>query len=267
MDLFIPTTTLETEPIMAARAIRAEGWRGICAIGGIADLRAIHAEGPVTCQAVTTPWLNLASDDRFRFDQSLAEVREAIHIGADRGARWLIVSPGYGVYGGLYPSGELDSEKVKRPLSRLHLMRALDRLASDTERAGMAIILRQQAALGREELLTTAEEADSLLKTLGVPHVGLGLDLGHIKITARQQKVDADNVVEACLEHARMVFLHGNEGDRDAHDLPKASSWELSKLERREVATLPLVYDPRRQPITELRAFVSHLCESGHYTP
>ncbi|MBC7544743.1 MAG: hypothetical protein H7338_18625, partial [Candidatus Sericytochromatia bacterium] len=86
MDLYVPTTTLDRPPAEAAEALRAEGWQGLCATGGISDLAAISAAGQIWCQAVTAPWLNLASGDRFRFDQSLAEVREAIHNGAVRGA-------------------------------------------------------------------------------------------------------------------------------------------------------------------------------------
>jgi sugar phosphate isomerase/epimerase len=223
----------------------------------------IARERPLPAAFIHTPWLNLASDDRYRYDRSIAEVREAMRILGDTGAAWLALSPGFAVYGGLGPDGCRDSEPLDRPKAQLRLLRALDRLASEADNHRLNLVLRQQPALGNEELLVDADDAERLLRSLGAPHVGIGLDLGHIKLTARQRRRDADEMVESLLPQARQVWLHGNEGREDDHGRPKLESWEVSQLDRPAIRALPLVYDAWDQPPADLRSMVQDLCDQG----
>jgi sugar phosphate isomerase/epimerase len=262
-DLYVATTTLDLPPAEGLLALASEGWRHVCVEGDATQMHQIARQRPLPAAHLVTPWLNLASDDRSRYERSLAEAREAIRILGDTGASWLAVSPGFAVYGGLDLDGQTDSEPADRLKARLRLLRALDRLANDADNHRMQLILRQQPALGREELLVDADDGDRLLQSLGAPHVALGLDLGHAKITARRLRRDPDEVVESMLANARMVWLHGNEGRDDGHARPKLDSWEMSQLDRPAIRSLPLVYDAWRQPATDLRAVVSHLCEQG----
>lgn len=261
--LFVSTATLDRPVLESVSALQAEGWRHLCVTGDAAQLHAVARERTLPAAFVQTPWLNLASDDRYRYDRSIAEVREAIRIAGDTGAAWLTVTPGYAVHGGLGPDGRRDTEPLDRGQARLRLLRALDRLAQDADNQRLTLVLRQQPSLGNEEMLRDAADADPLLRSLGAPHVGIGLDLGSCKLTARQGRRDPDELVESLLPVAKAVWLHGNEGDRDDHTRPKLGSWEWAQLDRPGIRALPLVYDAWRQSPAELRAVVQDLGEQG----
>lgn len=266
MTLYLATTVPDLPLTDAVAVLRAEGYGHLCAVGD-ADIFARTIEPPVRwCLSLAVPSLNLASDDRSRWEYSVAQVRRAISVAASQGAPKLSLSPGYAVYGGVDRDGRVDSGKVDRAGARLRLLRALDTLANHADNVRVGLSLRLQPALGREELLTTPEAAADLLGTVAAPHLRLGLDLGHVKLTARQTRRDADDLVEGALPQADLVWLHGNEGEADRHDRPKEASWETSQLARPAIRALPLIYDARRQPLPELRAVINWLVDGYGYT-
>jgi sugar phosphate isomerase/epimerase len=265
-DLYVATSTLELPPADGVLALLSEGWQQICVVGDAAQIHAVARERRVPAALVQTPWMNLASDDRYRYDRSIAEVREAIRIAGDTGSAFVAVTPGYAVYGGLGPDGRRDTEPLDRSKARLRLLRALDRLVNDADNHGLTLVLRQQPAQGNEEMLVDADEADRLLRSLGAPHLGIGLDLGYTKLSAHALKRDPDEMVESLLSVAKTVWLHGNEGRQDDHGRPKLGSWEMSQLDRPAIRSLPLVYDAWHQSAGDLRSMVQDLCDQGGRT-
>lgn len=263
-DLLVSTAAVDLPPAEGVRALLSEGWQHICVVGDASQLHAVARERALPAALVQTPWMNLASDDRYRYDRSIAEVREAMRIAGDTGAAWVAVTPGYAVHGGLGPDGRRDTEPLDRSKARLRLLRALDRLVHDADRHRLALVLRQQPQMGNEEMLTGSDEAEAILRSLDASHLGVGLDLGYTKLTARQQRRDPDEMVESLLPFARSVWLHGNEGKQDDHARPKLESWEMSQLDRHGIRALPLVYDAWRQTPADLRGMVQDLCDQGN---
>lgn len=266
MPLYLSTLAPDLPAADSVAALKAEGFTHLCAVGGPEALARVAEPPLLWCLALHDPHLNFASDDRSRWDYSLALARQAITVAGGQGAPMLTLPGAFAVYGGLDAQGQPDSGKVKRPEAQLRWLRALDQLANLADNARVQLSIRLQALLGREELLTTPEEADALLRPIGAPHLRLGLDLGHVKLSSRILQRDPDDLVEGCLTLSNLVWLHGNEGQIDTHSRPKASSWEASQLDRAEIKALPLVYDARHQPLAELRAVANWLSDEKGYS-
>ena len=265
MSLYFSTSCPELPAEDAVAALLAEGFGHLLAVGAPRFFARVVRPPGAWILALQEPSLNFASDDLSRWEHSLALAKECLVIAGAFGAPQRTLPPGNAVHGGLDANGQPDSGPRPRPQANLRLLRALDQLASHADRHGVALSLRLQAAWDRDELLTTPEEADQLLHTLGAPHVGLGLDLGHLKLNAVRLKRDPDNMVEAALDRSNLVWLHGNEGRRDEHARPRTESWEMSQLARPPLQALPLVYDARKQPLAEIRAVAGWLAESFAY--
>jgi sugar phosphate isomerase/epimerase len=265
-QLYVATTTTTLPPPDAFLSLASEGWQHVTVVGEATHLHQIARAKPLLSAQIDPIWLNLASDDRDRYDRSVAELQEAIRILGDTGARWLAFTPGFAVHGGLGLDGVRDSEKRDRSQARLRLLRALDRLATAADNHGLTLILRQQSDPDNEAMLVDYQDGESLLAAVGAPHLRLGLDLGATKVVAKLLKRDPDEMVEGYLAHAGVVWLNGNEGKADERARPKLESWEMSQLDRGPIRDLPLVYDARNQAPADLRAVVGHLVEQGKRT-
>lgn len=92
-------------------------------------------------------------------------------------------------------------------------------------------------------LMCRAEEFLRFHELLDDDNVGILLDLGHLKVTARWLGFSAEAFVETVADRVFMFHVHENHGLKDEH-LPLApSSWALSVVCQPRFAGLPVVLE------------------------
>lgn len=195
-------------------------------------------------------WPNISAGDPDVRERSLRHLKQTLYFCRDLGVPLLSFSPGYALYTSLLDAQHPASGPIPQPEAQLHLLRSLDQLAAWSENLGIKLALDVQNGLFQEQMIVRPSAWQAVRQALQAPHVGILLDLGHIKLASRQGKFDPDDAVEAFLPDAWACRLHAPFGE---------DSWEVSQLVRERFARIPVILDSHPLSLPEIERAVAAL--------
>jgi sugar phosphate isomerase/epimerase len=107
---------------------------------------------------------------------------------------------------------------------------------------------------GRNLLLLLAEprEFTRLFAEIHDDLLGVLLDLGHLRVTAKTLGFDKADFIEAVAPTIGGFHLHDNDGDSDQHLPVQAGSWALSVLVQERFNGRPVVVEAKFEGAAEL---------------
>jgi sugar phosphate isomerase/epimerase len=184
--------------------------------------------------------LNLASPDRGILERSLAFCREAMAWCVRIGAPFYSVHAGLALdprpedLGGRLGGGGSRALDAAKGVFR----ESVAELAREADRLGIMLLLENHvlaevnAADGRNDLLLFCGIEDFLGFDAAYPwaSVGVLLDCGHLKVSARSLGFDQARAAAAVRERTRAVHLHDNDGITDQHRPFGPEAWFLGHV-------------------------------------
>lgn len=204
-------------------------------------------------------WLNIAAGDSDVRDKSLRLLKQSLYVCRDIGVNLLSFSPGYALHTTLLNHDHPASGPIPEREAHLHLLRSLDQLANWSDNLGIQLALETQNGLFQEQMIVQPDDWLAIHQALQAPHLGVLLDLGHVKLASRKLKFDPDDAVEGFLPHALACHLHTNDGVSDQHHLPRDNDWEMDQLARPRFAELPVILDAHPLKLTDIETAVTQL--------
>lgn len=206
--------------------------------------------------APTQPFvLNLASQDPATLDRSREFCRQAIRLSADLGA------PFYSVHCGFL--AEFEPGSLGRKLDYAGICdyeqgyatfrTSLQLLLLEAKASGILLLIEPNVVApfnlidGRNLLLMLAEprEFTRLLADLPDEHLGVLLDLGHLKVTATTLGFDMTEFISAVAPAVGAFHLHDNDGTKDQHLPVTADSWTLDIIRQPRFADRAVVNEAK----------------------
>lgn len=210
--------------------------------------------------------LNLASVDAGILRRSIEFVCHAIELCARLGI------PFYSVHAGFItdPTGLGPNSFIfPMPDSPDQGKKALDRFISSIEicvtharRFGIQVLVENNVCSPESRgklLLQTADEFMSVFRVLSSPYLGLLLDTGHLKVSARTFGFDKVAFVNDLASFVRALHIHDNDGTTDTHLPIQAGSWVLDILRKAEFTGLPVIIEAKFRHVKSLRQHVDWL--------
>lgn len=212
-------------------------------LAGFEPPAAVHQHLPLA----EDPWeLNLAAGDE--------DVRRASVARAEAMLRWCAA---YGVPRCSFHVGHALEEARRLDGSDLadlspittyrasdQLLRSLDRLCTLSDDLAVTLAVENPAS----GLLSHPEDLLALLDRLGAPHLGLLLDLAHLRLACHAARRDADAALAMLVPRVRAVHLSQGWPTRqlDLHGMPREDEWELEALRRhRELGAMDVTLEAR----------------------
>ena len=206
--------------------------------------------------------LNLASQDPAILDRSREFCRQAIRLSADLGA------PFYSVHCGFL--AEFEPASLGRKLDYAEICdyergyetfrTSLQILLLAANAAGIRLLVEPNVVApfnlidGRNILLMMAEprEFTRLLADLPDEHLGVLLDLGHLKVTATTLGFDLMEFITAVAPAIGAFHLHDNDGTKDQHQPVDANSWALEIIRQPRFAGRFVVNEAKFESAREM---------------
>ena len=224
----IPAIELGWAP--APRTTDLESW--LASLGDTSFL--IHNYFPAPTDAFV---LNLASADVSVLARSLHMAEANIRLSSRLGSPFYSVHAGFAAEFRPASLGHtLDrGAMVPREAALTTFRQSIELLATKADEAGIDLLIEpnvvdhRNLVEGRNELLLLAEsdEIVEFFVRMNHPRLGLLLDVGHLKVTARTLGFDREEFVEAVAPWVRGLHIHENDGNADQHRPLDAKSWAL----------------------------------------
>lgn len=230
--------------------------------GGLRDFPAkwlIHNYFPAPDQPFV---LNLASQNPDTLQRSRALCIQAIRLCA------ALKAPFYSVHCGFL--AEFDPGSLGRALAFDEIcdyergygtfLESLRVLLGEARACGIRILVEPNVVApfnlveGRNLLLLLAEprEFTRLFAEIHDDLLGVLLDLGHLRVTAKTLGFDKADFIEAVAPTIGGFHLHDNDGDSDQHLPVQAGSWALSVLVQERFNGRPVVVEAKFEGAAEL---------------
>lgn len=108
-------------------------------------------------------------------------------------------------------------------------------------------------------LLQTAEEFQMLFQAISSPNVGILLDTGHLRVSAKTLSFDSFDFVDKLETHIGAFHVHDNDGTTDSHVPIEQNSWVLDLIRRNEFRELPIIVEAKFSDAADLRQHVDWL--------
>lgn len=203
--------------------------------------------------------LNLASNDEQIRQRSIDLVSNALVLCKKLNAPFYSVHAGFiydpiglGPSSLIFPSITSSTCGAERAFKRFvdTLMPLLDLAAC----LGLRILVENNVCTleARGKLLMqTTNEFLQLFEILPHPALGLLLDTGHLKVSAKTLGFDPFEFADRLTPHIRAFHLHDNDGITDSHLPLPPGSWVLEILRRPEFKGLPLVLEAKVDTMSE----------------
>jgi sugar phosphate isomerase/epimerase len=188
--------------------------------------------------------LNLASLNETTWKTSLRHAKKAMRLAKRGGASFYSVHAGF--------CFDPEPQELGRPLTRYTLgaprrrywerfVKGLSILLKEASRLGIDLLIENNVVSeeNREVPLLCAdlEENQRLLTSLSHPRLGLTVDTGHLKVSAKTLGFSADHYVRSL--HQRIWAFHhsDNDGRADLNEPLKPGYWFLKYMSQFESAT------------------------------
>lgn len=101
-------------------------------------------------------------------------------------------------------------------------------------------------------LLCEAWELEKLWREIPSGNVGMLLDLGHLKVTARRLGFDRDDFVDSIADRVFAIHTHDNDAVVDEHRPLVETSWGLEIIGRKDFSGLPIIVESHRLTIEQI---------------
>lgn len=213
--------------------------------------------------------LNLASKNDVLLGLSMNLCKQAIDLCSTFGA------PYYSVHAGFRSNISPDSlgekieyeEVVPYEIAFQTLVESLKTLDAYAKKRNVSLIIEPNVLsefnlrMGRNEiaLICEGEEILYLMKILGSDNIGILLDTGHLKVTARTLGFDRMKFARDVAPYIRAIHLHDNDGTWDSHEPVKPGSWVFDMLSIPEMIGLPVIVEAKFSSIYDLCRHVDWL--------
>ena len=189
--------------------------------------------------------LNIASSDPVNREENIAFAKRAIDITVLVGAPFYSVHAGFAVELTADLLGKpdaqakfVDDQRIDRDAA-LEIMLKNTRILADYAREhGVGLLLENnvvsplQLSDGRPNplLMTAPEESEEFLSAVDRENVGLLLDVGHAKVSAKALGFDPLGFFTSCGDWIRGMHLSDNDGLRDTNQPLSSQSWFYGPL-------------------------------------
>ncbi len=109
-------------------------------------------------------------------------------------------------------------------------------------------------------LLCQASEFERLMKEIPSPHLGINLDLGHLKVSARTFNFDREDFARRVSRHVFALHVHDNDGVTDTHQPIAENSWVFPLINGHDFSgQLHIILEAHHLSIQEIRAQIDLL--------
>ncbi len=214
--------------------------------------------------------INLASCNKEIRERSIAHCKQALELSS------VLSAPFFSVHAGL--SVDADPAALGRQLSADGLTplsvsaavfhESVADLCLYAENLGISLLIENNVLSqgnvvnGKNALLlcVTPDDVEELFDEVRSPALGLLLDVGHLKVSARTMGFDRDAAIRQMARHVRAVHVSDNDGDVDDNSPFERDAWFLSHL-RDLVPRAPCVVETRKLPADALLTCVRLLEE------
>ena len=215
--------------------------------------------------APTRPFvLNLASQDIVTLERSREFCRQAIRLSADLGA------PFYSVHCGFL--AELEPRSLGRKVQYSEIWdyeagyatfrSSLELLILEARTLGIRLLIEPNVVApinlvdGHNLLFMLAEPREFARLLADVPddYLGVLLDLGHLKVTAKTLGFEPAAFIEAAAPAVGAFHLHDNDGTNDQHQPVSADSWTFEIIRQPRFAGRPVVNEAKFESVPAMAA-------------
>ncbi len=143
-----------------------------------------------------------------------------------------------------------------------NMLLSLRNVKPDADQAGIKLgvenLFPAPAAAMPDSILCAPDELSRYLDDTQADGLGLLIDLGHLKIAARQLDFDADAFLRSLtndhMHRIMEIHLSGNDGHTDQHGPLEDDDWQLSCLEYFDTRRIPVTIECRTLPTDQLLA-------------
>ena len=141
-----------------------------------------------------------------------------------------------------------DADEAEAAAAADRFRRSLEHLIGQAEEYGVDLLLENNVctpALRGKVLLAESSEFAELLAELRSDRLGILLDFGHLRVSARTLGFEPLEFVDELAGDIRAFHAHDNDGSSDTHDPVAEGSWVLDVLRRPEHAGAAVVAEAR----------------------
>lgn len=216
--------------------------------------------------------INLASSSRKIRDRSVAFCKAAMASTATLGAPFYSVHSGLALDPTPEQLGNPIPVRAARPLDQaLNTFReSVEELAMEARRLGVQLLLENHvlagfnAPEGRNTLLLFCDLDDFRSFDTCFPwsEVGILLDVGHLKVSARTLGFDPKAAVMAASHRIRAVHLHDNDGVMDRHLSFDEHAWFMDLLRYLPPDAVLILESGRASP-EDIARMISYLTQTA----
>jgi sugar phosphate isomerase/epimerase len=208
--------------------------------------------------------LNLASPNPKILQRSREYVLKSIDFCHKAGIRFYTIHAGFRIDPDLNLNFDKEGSVPAYDKSFDIFVESVKKVNDYAERKGIRIgiennVLSQANLVGGENkllLLCEAEEFEELWNRIPSDNLGMLLDLGHLKVTARSLGFDRYKFIEKVKNKVFALHIHDNNETIDEHKMLGRESWCFDIIRQPEFADSPIVLESLKLTITEAVAQV-----------
>lgn len=200
--------------------------------------------------------LNLASEDMNILRRSREHCKSALKLTAEFGAPFYSVHCGFCFHANPVHLGKnlTALERFSKEGAHRVFVESLKVLADYAAQQNSYLLIENNVLTeanlveGENTLLLgiTADDLSGILAEVNRENLGLLLDVGHLKVSAKTLGFSPDSFIEELKSHIRAIHLSDNDGIRDSNQKVQDNSWfwePLSRLDADKIAWILEVYD------------------------
>lgn len=206
--------------------------------------------------------LNLASLDQDTLERSRSHCRMAIDLAAELGAPFYSVHTGAAMHASPEDLGKPQTHLIHRNADKAYsvFVESVSELSCYAMTKGVWLLIENHVVApfnlieGENRFLfaSTAEDIVQLIEDVRSPQLGILLDMGHLKVTARSLGFDPLKVVERVAPYIRAFHLSENDGRSDENLPFDGKAWFMDLLSEFPGATY--IIEAYRLDPAEIRA-------------
>ncbi len=188
--------------------------------------------------------LNIASVDKNDREKTILFAKKAIDISSELGAPFYSIHAGFAASLSPKVLGNIDEwHKIKFPKKKFNkiyeiMIQTTQELSDYALSKNLSLLIENNVLsplnyykeLQSPILLNHYEDIDRFMRDLDRKNIGLLLDFGHAKVSAKAHDIKPDDYVEKLFDYISCLHLSENNGYVDSNDLIKENTWFLNYL-------------------------------------
>lgn len=211
--------------------------------------------------------VNLASPDKTILRKSIEYIKGAIQFCHILGIRMYSVHAGFSVDPDFNFNFSYKKENIYRERAFEIFIETIRQLNTYAQERKVRLAIENNVLTNynlvegenRLLLLCELEEYEKLFELIPSDNLGVNLDFGHLKVTAKTLKYNCFEMIEKLTNKIFLFHAHDNDGDNDQHRTFDSDSWFLPQLNNSKLENVPLVIEGSNLTIDGIKKQLEYL--------